>query len=406
MARYSQAAESQVGPPGRYRILLVEDNPGDARLIRESLAEAKNEPFDLEVADRLAPALRRLAAGGIDALLLDLGLPDSKGPDTFTQAKALAPTVPIIVLTGLGDEATAVKLVQDGAQDYVAKIDASSSVLSRSIRYAIARERADQQIRKFNEELERRVRIRTSELEAANRELEAFSYSVSHDLRAPLRHIDGFARLLAESCSDQVGPDGLRYIQRICGATEQMGRLIDDLLKLARVGRQVLDLHPVALGELVAAIRDDLAEEIGDRRVHWRVGSLPSITCDAGLIKQVFRSLFDNSLKYTRPRPTAIIEVGQTLVAGTPGFFVRDNGVGFEMKHAHKLFGAFQRLQQQPEFEGTGIGLATVHRIIERHGGRIWAEAQPDCGATFFFTLEPAAETFFVRRESPVPVAS
>lgn len=382
----------------RFKVLLVEDNPGDARLIRESLAETKGDPFDLEIADRLAPALRRLSNGGIDALLLDLGLPDSKGQETFDQAKAQAPTVPIIVLTGLGDEAVALKMVQDGAQDYVAKIDLNGSVLSRVIRYAIARERADQQIRKFNEELEHRVNVRTAELEAANKELETFSYSVSHDLRAPLRHIDGFSRMLLESCGPQLGAEGQKYLDRICVATQHMGNLIDDLLKLAQVGRRVLDLKPVELSGLVREMLDEFKAETQGRKIEWEVGPLPSVTCDAGLIKQVFSNLIGNSIKYTRRRETAVIEVGQTVIAGTPAFFIRDNGAGFDMKYADKLFGAFQRLHQETEFEGTGIGLATVHRIIQRHGGRIWAEADLGKGATFYFTLEPAADAFLVRR--------
>jgi signal transduction histidine kinase len=381
------------------KILLVEDNPGDTRLIRESLAETTGDPFDLEIADRLAPALARLSGGGIDALLLDLGLPDSKGQETFDQAKAHAPTVPIIVLTGLGDEAVALKMVQDGAQDYVAKIDVIGGILPRVIRYAIAREHSDRQIRKFNEELEQRVRARTADLEAANKELEAFSYSVSHDLRAPLRHIDGFSRILMESCGPQLGPEGEKYLQRICTATQHMGNLIDDLLKLAQVGRQVLNLQPTRLDVLVARILEEFGAEIQGRRIEWKIQSLPTATCDVGLTKQVFSNLIGNSIKYTRPRQIAVIEIGQTLIGGTPAFFVRDNGAGFDMKYADKLFGAFQRLHRETEFEGTGIGLATVQRIVQRHGGNIWAEAQPDKGATFYFTLEPAAHAFLVRRD-------
>lgn len=398
MAGHSEVAEPQVAAE-RYRVLLVEDNPGDARLIQESLAETHGHAFDVELADRLAPALRRLADGGIDAVLLDLGLPDSKGLETFDQARAQAPAVPIIVLTGLGDEAVALKMVQDGAQDYVTKFDLTSGILARSIRYAVARERTDQQIRRFNEELEQRVRLRTAELEAANRELEAFSYSVSHDLRTPLRHIDGFSHILLESSSAELGPEGQKYIGRIRQAAEHMSHLIDDLLKLARVGRHVLNLQHLPLAPLVAGVLEDLTAEAKDRQIEWRIASLPTVTCDSGLVKQVFANLLGNSIKYTRRRAAAVIEVGQTLVAGTPAFFVRDNGVGFDMKHSSNLFGAFQRLHGQDSgFEGTGIGLATVRRIVERHGGRIWAEAEPDRGATFFFTLESGAETYLVRR--------
>jgi signal transduction histidine kinase len=382
----------------RYRVLIVEDNAGDARLIQESLADSAGDPFDLEVADRLASALHRLGEGGIDALLLDLGLPDSKGQDTFNQAKAGAPAVPIIILTGLGDEALALKMVEEGAQDYVAKINLDGGTLARAIRYAIARERADQQIRKFNEELEHHVKARTAELEAANKELEAFSYSVSHDLRAPLRHMDGFSRILLDTCAAELGPDGQKCLNRICEAAQQMGRLIDDLLKLSRVGRHALALQPVLLKTLVERVLAELDGEIAGRQIEWSVSDLPSVTCDAGLVRQVFDNLIGNAIKYTRKRPVASIEVGQTVAQGAPAFFVRDNGAGFDMKYAGKLFGAFQRLHDARDFEGTGIGLATAQRIIQRHGGRIWAEAAPEKGATFYFTLEPSADAFILRR--------
>ncbi len=199
----------------RLTVLLVEDNPGDARLIQESLTDLSGNSFELETTDRLTSALLRLSAGGIDAVLLDLALPDSKGRDTFSKAKAQAPTVPIIVLTGLGDEALALKMVQEGAQDYVTKMDLNGSVLSRSIRYAIEREKSEQQILKFNEELEERVRERTAESEAANEELEAYSASVSHDLRGPLHVIDGYSEMLERMLGPAMGLEAKKYLQYI-----------------------------------------------------------------------------------------------------------------------------------------------------------------------------------------------
>lgn len=370
----------------RFNVLLVEDNPGDARLIRESLARSNAEPFDLETADRLATALRRLSTGGIDAILLDLTLPDSKGQDTFDRAKAQAPAVPIIVLTGIGDEAMALKMVREGAQDFVAKIDLNGTLLSRAIRYAIERERADQKVRKFNEELEERVRERTAELEAVNRELESFSYSVSHDLRAPLRHIDAYSILLQEEYGPQLGRGGQEYIDRLRGAAKHMAVIIDGLLKLARCGRQPLELQSIALNQIVEHVVEGLRSEAAGRQVDWKIGALSSIECDRALMEQVFANLLGNSLKYTRGRPAATIEVGESTQEGQPVIFVRDNGAGFDMKYAGKLFGAFQRLHSEEQFEGTGIGLATVQRIIQRHGGRIWAQSEQQKGATFFFS--------------------
>jgi light-regulated signal transduction histidine kinase (bacteriophytochrome) len=224
-------------------------------------------------------------------------------------------------------------------------------------------------------------------LQATNKELEAFTYSVSHDLRAPLRHIDGFSKLLAETCSEQLTEDAREYINLIRDSTREMGQLVDDLLNLARVGRRELSLQATGLDSLVREVIDEQKRGTDRRSIEWRVARLPFVECDPGLMRQVFANLLSNAVKYTRTRDQAVIEVGVKCDNGHSAVYVRDNGVGFSMKHADKLFRVFQRLHRQEDFEGTGVGLATVHRIIQKHGGRVWAEAELDRGATFYFTL-------------------
>jgi PAS domain S-box-containing protein len=505
-------------------VLLVEDNAGDARLILELLRDQPGG-FTLERVDRLSWALERLAGAAVDLVLLDLGLPDSQGRETYASLRERAPHVPIIILTGLEDESLAMRLMREGAQDYLVKGTLDGALLGRAIRYAIERHGSELEIRHLNERLEARVGERTRQLEAAvmevrrrerelqdhldamatfsaklapdgrilvlnrsalkalglspaqarecslldgpwwahdpmvqrrvreafaqataglpvsyeerlwslgrlttiifslvpvqsadgtlayivaegrditrrveaetalqaaNRELEAFTYSVSHDLRAPLRQVDGFARILAESMGDDLRPEARHALMRIQEGASHMGRLVDDLLALAHVGQQSPRLTEIPLAEVVQDVIERMAPESEGREVEWRIGELPKVSCDPGLMRIAYTNLISNAIKYTRPRPRATIEIGCRREGGPPILYVRDNGVGFNMKYADKLFGVFQRLHRPEEFEGTGVGLATVQRIVRNHGGRIWVDAAPGEGATFYFTLGAA----------------
>ncbi len=245
----------------------------------------------------------------------------------------------------------------------------------------------DTALQTSQEQLEQRVTQRTAELDAINKELEAFTYSVAHDLRAPLRHIQGFSNILVETLGSDLVPDVQKSLNHVIEGTQQMGRLIDDLLSRARVGRKEPRLQVTGLNSLVKEVLRDLQTETEGRDIRWQVGDLPFVDCDPGLMKQVFYNLLSNAAKYSRPRNPAVIDIGQMSVEGELVNFVRDNGVGFNMKYAGKLFGVFHRLHRKEDFEGTGVGLATVQRIIHKHGGRIWAEAEVDKGATFFFSL-------------------
>jgi len=336
--------------------------------------------------------------------LLDVLMPGLSGHETCRRIKSAAAwqEIPLLMLTALDERQAMLEGINAGADDYIPK-SADFDVLrarlraqlrrkqfedeNRRIRQNFARKEIETAQAKAAQELAEARAALTGELERKNKELEAFSYSVSHDLRAPLRGISGFSQLLLEECTDQLSPKVQDYLRRIHAAGERMGQLIDDLLELSRVSRSELKRRPVDLSKVAHTVADELEKRHPERRVAVLIEDSLMVDVDARLMRIVFDNLFGNAWKFTAKTPGARVEVGAAASPKGHTYFVRDNGVGFDMAFAHKLFGPFQRLHSSADFPGTGIGLATVQRIIDRHGGRVWAEAAVGEGATFFFTL-------------------
>jgi two-component system, sensor histidine kinase and response regulator len=427
-----QAALDGAAPKHRANILIVDDRQ-DKRLAMESIIEELGQNIIQASSGR--EALRHLLKEEFAVILLDVNMPGMDGFETallIRESKRLE-NVPIIFVSAISDTETHVSRGYSlGAVDYIlapivpeilrAKVsvfvelykinekvrqqaddlrlahgELEARVALRTKELAVAneslvievqeRKRAEEKLRQLNLELENRVSNRTAELLVANQELEAFSYSLAHDLRAPFRQIHGYSDLLQEEFASILPPEGRNYLRRIASKSREMGQMVDDLLNLFGVAKGKLDLSEINLTDLVDEIVSNSKEALRERSIVWKIGALPSVICSSGLIKQVFENLISNAIKYTRPRNPANIEIGSNRINGEDVIFVRDNGIGFDMACVDRLFGVFQRLHRSEEFEGTGVGLALSSKIVRKHGGRIWADGEVEKGATFSFTL-------------------
>lgn len=361
------------------RIIIVDDETAQMTALCNTLRDHNFETTGFSAPRDALAAIQK--GGGFDLILADLMMPEMDGISLLKAALEADPELVGVVMTGQGTIDTAVKAMKAGAVDYILKpfkLSAILPVLSRAL--AIRRLRAE------NLELQRCVRKHAAELEEANKELEAFSYSVSHDLRAPLRAVDGFTGMVLARFADQMPPDAKRLLQQVENSAKRMGQLIEDLLRFSRLSRQTISKSRVNVSEMVNGIIQELRNEAGDREIETRIGELPDITGDPSLMRQVFVNLLSNAFKFTR-KIQAVIEVGCDTAGAENVFFVRDNGAGFDMAYANRLFGVFQRLHTQDQFEGTGVGLSIVQRIVQRHGGRIWAQSEVGKGAAFFVAL-------------------
>jgi signal transduction histidine kinase len=383
------------------RILLVDDSPDMLRFLVDQLSDA----YNISLAGNGEEGLARAKSEHPDLILSDIVMPVKDGYQLCRELKEdpQTSTIPIILLTAKGSLSDKIEGLEQGADDYLTKPFSQEELRVRVVSL-LQKRRLQKEISDRNQRLEEQTQVlaqKNAEIEAARRVLEAkaealarsnvdlsaFSYSVSHDLQAPLRAIEGFAGILVEEHAGRMDPDGLQYLDVIRRNIKQMNQLIEDLLNFSRLGQQNLTAQAVDMDGLARSVVDELKFAMPHRTPHVTVHSLAPALGDRALLYQVWLNLISNAVKYTRPRSIPLIEVGGNQEGNHNRYYVKDNGVGFDMRFADQLFKVFQRLHSAKEFEGTGVGLALVERLIHRHGGRVWAEGKLNEGATFYFTL-------------------
>lgn len=361
------------------RLLIVDDEAAQLRALCDTL---RLEGYVTQGFDSGGQALATLAPGEFDLLLTDLMMPEMDGITLIDAAKKIDPSLGAVVMTGHGTIDTAVRAMQGGALDYILKPFRLNVILP-----VIARALDVQRLRRENAELHSREKQRSAELAAAYHDLESFSYSISHDLRAPLRSMDGFAAILESDFAAQLGDEGRRILSIIRAGSQKMDELIVSLLEFSRAGRSALQFDRVDMTLLADAAANEVRAIYIGPEPQIDIAELPPVQADPVVIRQVWCNLIGNALKYSAKRAAPKISVSGRIDNGEAIYQIEDNGAGFDMRYADKLFGVFQRLHRSEDFAGTGVGLAIVHRIIARHGGRIWAKGSPDAGACFQFAL-------------------
>jgi signal transduction histidine kinase len=365
--------------PEKVRLLVVDDEPAHMTALYHTLGDSG---YDVTAFPSAVQALEEFQKQSFDLVLTDLQMPGMDGINFLRAAQELDQHVVGVVMTGHGAIDTAIEAMKAGALDYILKPFKLSTILP-----VLSRALEVRRLRMEITQLQQRVREHMVELEATNKELESFSYSVSHDLRAPLRAINGFSSLLVQSYSPQLPDEAQHLLTRIMASAERMGELIDHLLRFSRLSKQAITKRPVNMESLVHEVLDELSRDVLDQPPQVQVHKLPDAIGDQVLLRQVFANLLSNAYKFTHNQPQPVVIVGWQQIDNEPVYFVRDNGAGFDMARAEGLFRVFHRLHSTQDFEGTGVGLSLVQRIVQRHGGRIWAEAAVNQGATFFFTL-------------------